>query len=430
MRRRGGALLLGSFCVGFAACTSPQPSTTTPSTLAAAANRGRGIYAAKCAECHGVDGKGDGPAAGHLKPAPRDFTAGKFKIRSTESGSLPTDGDLVAAIERGLPGTSMPGWRGLLPDPEIADVAQYIKSFSPRFASEQPVPVTLIDQTASAPEAVARGASVYERLQCGKCHGADGRATDTVARSFVDDWGQPVSIADLSEPWTFRGGPSPRDIYLRFRTGMSGSPMPSFKDAASDADLWDLAYYVASLARKPLWEMNAAEVSAHYAREEAEARGNPIDRGEYLVQTRLCPICHSPVDESGRILPGLRMAGGQRVRIGPFGDYVTGNLTSDKETGIGAWSDDELKAAITRGTLRDGTRLPPFPMDYPALSALSSDDLNAIVAYLRTIPPVFNRVPPPRRPALPLYLWGKFRMLVLGTDPPMVFFAGNAGERR
>jgi mono/diheme cytochrome c family protein len=277
---------------------------------------------------------------------------------------------------------------------------------------------------------VARGASVYQRLQCGKCHGADGRATDAVARSFVDDWGQPVSIADLSEPWTFRGGPSPRDIYLRFRTGMSGSPMPAFKDAASDGDMWDLAYYVASLARKPLWEMNAAEVSAHYAREEAEARGNPIDRGEYLAQTRLCPICHSPVDESGRILPGLRMAGGQRVRIGPFGDYVTGNLTADRETGIGAWSDDELKAAITRGTLRDGTRLPPFPMDYPAFSALSSDDLNAIVAYLRTIPPVFNRVPPPSRPVLPLYLWGKFRMLVLGTDPPMVFFAGNAGERR
>ena len=47
---------------------------------------------------------------------------------------------------------------------------------------------------------------------------------------------------------------------MRFRTGMSGTPMPSFKDAATDAEMWDLANYVVSLARKPVWEMNAEEV--------------------------------------------------------------------------------------------------------------------------------------------------------------------------
>ena len=66
-------------------------------------------------------------------------------------------------------------------------------------------------------------------------------------------------------------------------------------------------------------------------------------------------------------------------------------------------------------------------MDYPSYSTLTSDDLNAIVAYLRTVPAVSNKVPAARRAFLPFYLWGKFKMLILGQDPPMVFFPGNAG---
>ena len=72
---------------------------------------------------------------------------------------------------------------------------------------------------------------------------------------------------------------------------------------------------------------------------------------------------------------------------------------------------------------RDGSRLLPFPMDYGSLSTLTADDLDAIVAYLRTVPAVSNKVPPPSRPFLPVYLWGKFRMLILGADLP---FAQNA----
>ncbi len=70
----------------------------------------------------------------------------------------------------------------------------------------------------------------------------------------------------------------------------------------------------------------------------------------------------------------------------------------------------------------------PFPMDWPAYSALSQTDLDGVIAYLRSIPPVRNLVPPPSRPALPVYLWGKFRMLILGQDLPMIFLPGNAGS--
>ena len=70
---------------------------------------------------------------------------------------------------------------------------------------------------------------------------------------------------------------------MRFRAGMSGTPMPSFKDAATDAEMWDLANYVVSLARKPVWEMTADEVAAFYAQQDAEAQANPVKRGAYLV---------------------------------------------------------------------------------------------------------------------------------------------------
>lgn len=121
------------------------------------------------------------------------------------------------------------------------------------------------------------------------------------------------------------------------------------------------------------------------------------------------------------------MAGGMLIRIEPFGDYPSGNLTSDKETGLGGWTDDQIKAVMTKGILRDGTRLLPYPMDWPSFSTLKPDDLNAIVAYIRTIPPIRNEVPRPSRPFLPVYLWGKFKMLVLQKDPPLMFFPGNAG---
>jgi mono/diheme cytochrome c family protein len=322
----------------------------------------------------------------------------------------------------------MPAWDRLLSDGDIHDVVQYIKSLSPQFAT-LPRTVTIGAGATSSSDSITRGLAAYERLQCGKCHGTDGRGTGAVTTTFEDETRQPLHASDLTEPWTFRGGATARDLYLRFRTGMMGTPMPSFADAAGDAEMWDLANYVVSLGRKPVWSMTAGEIAQLYAREAADAKRDPVKRGKYLVDTHMCSICHSPIDERGRMLPGMYMAGGQLVRIVPFGDYPTGNLTSDKDTGLAKWTDDEIKRAITQGILKDGTRLPPYPMDWTGFSALTPDDLSAMVAYLRMIPPVFNRVPKPTRPFLPVYLWGKFKMLILQQDPPIIFYPGNAGDR-
>jgi hypothetical protein len=114
-------------------------------------------------------------------------------------------------------------------------------------------------------------------------------------------------------------------------------------------------------------------------------------------------------------------------RVEPFGDFASGNLTSDKETGLGNWTDDEIKRVLTKGILKDGTRLLPFPMDYAALSTLNPADLEAIVAYLRTVPPVSNRVPRPKYKFFPAYMWAKFKLLILGDDPPAPIF-GNVSS--
>lgn len=422
------AMLVLSACVcagAFAAVVGGAGAQ--PPTAAGPGGRGREVYDAHCVECHGESGRGDGPAASVLMPRPRDFTGADYKIRSTETGSLPTDDDIVTSVRRGLPGSAMPAWEPLLSDADIRAVSGYLKSFSPRFASEAPERVTLPAAVPDSGESLARGAIAYTKLQCGKCHGTDGRGAGAVATSFQDDSGFPIRATDLTEPWTFHGGAAAADIFMRFRVGMAGTPMPSFKDTATDAEMWDLANYVASLRRKPTWEMTPEEVTAHYQRLDAEALANPVKRGEYLVDTLACTLCHSPVDDQRRMLPGMRLAGGTRMQMAPWGMYPTGNLTSDKETGLGNWTDDEIKRVITKGTLRDGTRLLPFPMDWSSYSTMSESDLNAIVAYLRTVPPVRNRVPRPTRTFLLAYMWGKFRMLVFGADLPMTFYSGNAG---
>jgi hypothetical protein len=110
-----------------------------------------------------------------------------------------------------------------------------------------------------------------------------------------------------------------------------------------------------------------------------------------------------------------------------YGDFVSYNLTSDKDTGLGGWTDDQIKTFLTRGVRRDGTRMLPFPMPWTSYANLTAADLNAIVAFLRTIPPIANRIPAPQSENIVSYLWDKFRMLILKTDLPLVTYPGNAG---
>ena len=192
---------------------------------------GKQVYEESCAHCHGLEGRGDGSAAENLLPRPRDFTRGLYKIRSTESGQLPTDKDLFDIITVGMPGTSMPGWEASLSTNEREEVVKYIKTFYSGFQENEKPPreISLADKIPYSKESVEIGKGLYVELGCVECHGKLGRGDGTSAPTLVDTWDFKTWPANLTENWNFRGGSDPEDIFKRFLGGIAGSPMPAFQ---------------------------------------------------------------------------------------------------------------------------------------------------------------------------------------------------------
>ncbi|MGE0451191.1 MAG: cytochrome c [Vicinamibacterales bacterium] len=150
-----------------------------------------------------------------------------------------------------------------------------------------------------------------------------------------------------------------------------------------------------------------------------------VSRGEYLVRFGLCHDCHTPLKigargpepdlaralsghPSGVALPdapapaGPWLWGGAATNTafwGPWGVSFTANLTPDEETGLGNWSEEQFVMALRTGRHEGKGRpiLPPMPYQY--VSSLSDEDLRAVFAYLRSLPPVHNKVPAPIDPA-------------------------------
>jgi len=214
---------------------------------------GRRVYGESCAQCHGEAGDGKGTMADRLYPKPRDFTAGKYKLRHTFAGQLPTDHDLYEAVRRGLPGTSMPAWEGLLSEQEIWNVVHYVKTFSSDFEKFPPEQQLVIGKAPStSEESVTRGRQVFEEMQCAKCHGEQGRGNGPSAAELKDDSGERIWPADMTQPWTFRGGATATDVYRTFVTGLDGTPMPSYAPSITSEDAWHLTNYVMSLGRQPV----------------------------------------------------------------------------------------------------------------------------------------------------------------------------------
>ncbi len=178
---------------------------TTP-TAALAQVEGQAVYDKWCAGCHGVDGSGNGPGAVTMLPRPRDFTLALYQIRSTATGELPTDEDMMHVIDVGMPGTAMPGWEDVLSRAERDAVVEYLKTFSRFFQGDAPTPLDFGRAPRGSDEVIARGAEVYQTLECWRCHGQQGRGDGESTPTLNDDLGFPVYAADLTEGWMFNGG--------------------------------------------------------------------------------------------------------------------------------------------------------------------------------------------------------------------------------
>ncbi len=117
----------------------------------------------------------------------------------------------------------------------------------------------------------------------------------------------------------------------------------------------------------------------------------PLERGRYLVQgPAACGNCHTPKGPDGLPIAGKELAGNQIVEDNPAFKAIGANLTPDKQTGLGTWTDAQIIRAIREGILPDGSLIGP-PMPIGLYRRMSDDDVTAIVAYLRSVPAVANK---------------------------------------
>jgi cytochrome c oxidase cbb3-type subunit 2 len=219
---------------------------------------GKEVYERRCLGCHGANGDGNGPAATFLyNQRPRNFNNAVFKFRLTKE-PVPTDGDLLRTISRGVRGTAMPPWYDLPINDRLA-VIQYIKyvlavdrsdSTKPYafFTEEPPGPPLYIGKPPPPTQQLLdRGKEVWEQAKCWECHGKTGKGDGEKAAGLKDDEEFTVVPADLTSG-QFKSGPAVEDIFRTITTGLSGTPMPSYRDSFPDEDRWALSYYILALS--------------------------------------------------------------------------------------------------------------------------------------------------------------------------------------
>ena len=262
--------------------------------------QGQELYEFRCQVCHGEQGAGDGIAAEHMYPKPRDFSLALFKYKTSPGTKLPRDKDLFNTIKFGLTGTAMPGWGPLMTDEQIRSLIPVIKRFditsawSPEEADEDAFDddghytkddfrkITDVEPLAGqipySEESVVKGREAFLK-SCKECHGKEGRGNIVSGKKLEDDWGNRIWPRDLTKPWTWRSTQSTaaaeqeRDetikaIYTRLSIGIPGTPMPAHraveegnKDPVSLEDRWHIANFVYSLRETTVQPKDGAVVT-------------------------------------------------------------------------------------------------------------------------------------------------------------------------
>jgi mono/diheme cytochrome c family protein len=142
-----------------------------------------------------------------------------------------------------------------------------------------------------------------------------------------------------------------------------------------------------------------SKAKAKDAKAKAKATAALVARGRYLANVAGCNDCHTPGYFFGKP-DKTRTLGGSEVgfEIPGLGVFHGPNLTPDNGTGLGGWTDKQIADALTKGVRPDGRKLAPI-MPWMAFAGLTRQDTQALVAYLRSLPSVSNKVPGPFGPS-------------------------------
>ena len=264
---------------------------------------------------------------------------------------------------------------------------------------------------AQAETPLERGAYLMKGIvACGNCHTAKGgpMAKHELAGGFNMKEGPIDAMTPNLTPdkETGIGNWSDAQLMVAIREGkrpdgsLIGPPMPyDLYRGLSDKDTRAIIAYLRNLkpvrnaTRKSIYKMPLPPAYGPPVGSIPDVpRADKVKYGEYLAgPLGHCMECHTPMTK-----PPMRdyknmMGAGGFVFHGPWGESVAANITPDNETGIGKWTDAQIKKAITDGVRPDGTKLRP-PMAFAYYKNISDDDLNAIVAYLRSLKPIKNEV--------------------------------------
>lgn len=265
----------------------------------------------------------------------------------------------------------------------------------------------LIGSSAWAETPVERGSYLVNTIMtCGNCHtpkGPNGDITD-MAFSGGLSWDEPpfkVTAPNITQDKeTGIGNWTDADIKKLMRTSIRpngvqiAAIMPTgFYGIITDSDMDAIVAYLRTI--KPINHTVPAPVYRFAAPPQmfpgaekpyTEAMlADPMKRGFYLATIGHCMECHTPMIKGQRDFATQLGRGGFEFP-GPWGVSVSRNITSSKTKGVGSWSDAELKRAITQGIERGGTKLKP-PMGYGYYAHMTDVDLDAVIAWLRTVPP-------------------------------------------
>lgn len=276
-------LLILTFILGLAACTPGEfrESKTFAGGIVATAqqlNTGKMVYMENCYACHGADGGGAGPAAKGLVPPPRNFKQGLFKFGNVVAGGLPTDEDLYRIIRWGLHGSAMLPWD--LEKPAVMAAIQYIKTFAPEQWEGKGKELGDVMKLTKDPyglahrdSAIQRGMEVYHiEANCQSCHRAyvtkkqymamakkinnENLTMDDIEENFYelklqdseyvyDGTEQTVKYLPPDYTWhPMRSINNVDDIFLRLKSGVGGTSMPSWHEVLTDEDIWAVSHYV------------------------------------------------------------------------------------------------------------------------------------------------------------------------------------------
>src|SRR5205823_8613322 len=234
-------------------------------------------------------------------------------------------------------------------------------------------------------------------LTCGNCHTPKGPLGDIMDKAFSGgaSWDEPafkVTASNITQDKeTGIGNYTDAELKQLLRKGIkrNGVPvamiMPSgFYEIMTDHDLDTVIAYLHTIklinntVPDPVYKM----AQGHPTPPDGDKPftdailSDKLKKGFYLVTIAHCMECHTPMGPRGRDFETKLGTGGFEFP-GPWGVSVSRNITSSKDQGIGGWTDDEIKRAITEGVSRDGSKLKP-PMGYRYYATLAPDDLDAI----------------------------------------------------